>query len=349
MKDNQNFLKAKIETILQGSKLPFGDEIEEFTNLVPDGSMRIFFRVTFKESGQKIICIQPASSDKNDINESRSFHSICAHLYNATGVTPEIYGYDMTSGIVLCEDLGDYRLHDVLQEEGSVTQRVVALYEQTVRKLAQTQIKGGQDFNTLWCWDTPVYDQALMLGKESYYFLNAFCIDYLGLFVDKNELQKEFQLLAEKSATAPNNFFLHRDFQSRNIMVVDEDIRFIDFQGGRKGPLGYDLASLLNDPYAGLDADVRAHLRSVYFDELILHEQYDKKLFQKEYYLLALQRTLQIIGAFAFLTKIRKKTFFRQYLLPALITLRELLVKQDADEYVALRLLTLKCLKELER
>ncbi|HID70579.1 MAG TPA: hypothetical protein EYP35_09035, partial [Desulfobacterales bacterium] len=185
-------------------------------------------------------------------------------------------------------------------------------------------IRGAEGFDAAWCWDTPCYDKKLMLERESGYFLRAFWKGLLGR-EEPSGLQEEFVLLAEKAATIPAGFFLHRDFQSRNIMIHREEPCFIDFQGGRPGPLAYDLASLLIDPYVALSDEFQIELLETYLDELERLTEVDRRKFIEEYLLLALHRNLQIVGAFAFLSTERKKVFFSQFIKPALVSLNKLL------------------------
>jgi aminoglycoside/choline kinase family phosphotransferase len=239
----------------------------------------------------------------------------------------------------LFEDLGDKKLHEyVLEHQGSddCLDTIRPYYLQVVKGLATMQVKGVKDFDNKWCWDTPLYDIRTMLERESGYFLRAFWQDYLGE-KEPSGLQEEFESLARQTALISNNYFLHRDFQSRNIMLHNDQPCFIDFQGGRLGPLGYDLASLLIDPYVALPSDFQEELVEKYLDQLEILIPVDRMRFVEEYLLLALQRNLQIIGAFAFLTRQRKKQFFEQYLQPALISLNTLLECELFSDMIVLR------------
>jgi aminoglycoside/choline kinase family phosphotransferase len=178
-----------------------------------------------------------------------------------------------------------------------------------------------------------------MLEKESGYFLQAFCKDLLGIDSIPSGLNDEFTLLAGRASRQPAVYFLHRDFQSRNVMITDGDIRIIDFQGGRLGPLGYDLASLLIDPYVQLPEQVQQDLLEYYAEQLCSYGL-DDLAFLKGYPSLALQRNLQILGAFAFLGFQRQKNFFRQFIQPALLSLHNRLAQPDAKDYPHLRQLT---------
>jgi hypothetical protein len=209
------------------------------------------------------------------------------------------------------------------------------------------QVRAADGFETSWCWDTPVYDRELMLKRESGYFLQACCTDLLGLDFDRTVLEQTCEQLANDAAKAPVSYFLHRDFQSRNIMICNEQVRFIDFQGGRLGPLAYDLASLLIDPYIQLSREEQVHLLDVYLSALAEVSTYNPEQFRHEYVLLALQRNLQILGAFAFLSKVRRKPFFAQFLGPALDSLRGLLAKPEAAEYAALKDICEQCRQKM--
>jgi aminoglycoside/choline kinase family phosphotransferase len=195
------------------------------------------------------------------------------------------------------------------------------------------QVHGREHFDSNWCWDTPRYDRQLMLKRESGYFLQALCRDLLQLSIAEPETEEECIALAERAARADNSFFLHRDFQCRNIMVKQGQVFFIDFQAARLGPLGYDLASLLIDPYAALPEQLQEELLEQYLIALSTLIPYDRQQFREEYLLLAIQRNLQILGAFAFLSEQRQKPFFRQYLPPALRSLQSLLAKVGSGEY----------------
>ncbi|MCW5214029.1 phosphotransferase [Desulfobulbus sp. US5] len=172
---------------------------------------------------------------------------------------------------------------------------------------------------------------------------------FFQLELDEEKIAQDFHALANRASQADASFFLHRDFQSRNIMIQQDQVRFIDYQAGRLGPLAYDLASLLIDPYAVLPTPIQEELLEQYLDALTALHPYDRAQFRQEYILLALQRNLQILGAFAFLSQQRGKPFFRQYLIPALHSLQALLAKTATAEYLYLKSLSHRCLEKLPR
>ncbi len=317
------------------------------TPLTPDGSLRRFCQLEH-EDGRTAVAVAPPADDAAGLHEARSGWHIGRHLFDAGAPVPELYGFEEQSGLLVCEDLGDQRLHDLVQEKGIDAEQVIQLYRQTVSELARMQVRGRDGFKPAWCWDTPRYDRALMLERESGYFLQALCRDFLQLEIDEEKIAHDFNALADKSSQAEATFFLHRDFQSRNIMVQQERVRFIDYQAGRPGPLAYDLASLLIDPYAALPNHIQNELLEQYLDALTALLPYDRDQFRQEYILLALQRNLQILGAFAFLSQQRDKPFFRQYLVPALHSLQALLAKTATAEYLYLKSLSRRCADKLE-
>ena len=236
-------------------------------SLTPDGSLRRFCRLQSKD-GSRFIAVASPDGDDAGLREAISGWQIGRHLFFHGVPVPELYGFDKQSGLLVCEDLGDVRLHDLLEKNGCDSGRVVDLYQQTVIALARMQVHGRDNFDTSWCWDTGHYDRQLMLERESGYFLRALCYDMLQLDVHQREIEQEFKVLADQAGQADPGFFLHRDFQSRNIMVQDGQVRFIDYQAGRLGPAAYDLASLLIDPYAGLPESMQNELLEIYLDEL---------------------------------------------------------------------------------
>jgi aminoglycoside/choline kinase family phosphotransferase len=307
--------------------------------LLPDGSLRRFCRFVCED--MRAVATAPPPDDTAGLREARAGWQIGRHLFACGAPVPELYGFDEESGLLVCEDLGDLRLHDLVLAEGPASRQVSALYRQTVTELAKMQVRGRENFAPAWCWDTPRYDRQVMLERESGYFLRALCRDLLQLKINEAALMQEFSTLADRAEQAEASFFLHRDFQSRNIMVQQGRVRFIDYQAGRLGPLAYDLASLLIDPYAALPQDMQDALIEQYLDALNALIPYSREQFWREYLLLALQRNLQILGAFAFLSSQRERPFFRPYIEPAL---HSLLAKIPAEEYPCLKSLTERCL-----
>lgn len=288
-----------------------------------DGSDRRFLRI--RAGGQSLIAVLPSPTHPGALAEAQAVWQIGRHLWGRKVPVPELFGFDPGTGIVLCEDLGDHQLHGLLLEAKTELPRVVGLCRQAVELLLHMQLEGAVGLQTKWCWDTPSYDRELMLTRESGYFWQACCRDLLGLAEMPPGLAEDFRHLAELATAQPGGFFLHRDFQSRNLLSAAGRLRVLDFQGGRLGPLGYDLASFLNDPYIDLPQAVRAELFDYYLELLAARRPQLAEGFREGYAWLAVQRNLQILGAFAFLTQVKGKGFFRSYLYPAAVNLQRLL------------------------
>jgi aminoglycoside/choline kinase family phosphotransferase len=173
---------------------------------------------------------------------------------------------------------------------------------------------GADGFDTRWCHQTPYFDQGVVLENECRYFTDALLNGYLQKNIAYGELQSEFEALARALMAAEIRGFVHRDFQSRNIMVQGDGIYFIDFQGGRLGPIAYDLASLLIDPYTALSHALQEELLA--YAETKWHSiaRDDPQRLRKGYRLCAVSRNLQILGAFAHLSRNKGKTQFERYI-----------------------------------
>jgi len=310
-------------------------EIQVVEKMSGDGSDRQFYRLAVGEGSQ--LAVLPGTSQPQGLAEARAAHAIGCHFFESGVAVPRICGFAEECGLILFEDLGDIKLHDLVLQRGAEAPEVDAYYRQALAALAHLQTETREGFQPEWCWDTPRYDRALMLARESGYFQKALCEDFLGMSDLPQGLVQEFVFLADRAMQEPVDFILHRDFQSRNLMICEGKVRIIDFQGARLGPLGYDPASLLIDPYAGLSSDRQQTLLGCYLDALASHIPLDRGRFIEGYYYVALQRNLQILGAFAFLSKNKGKQFFRQFITPAATTLHIHLAAPQGRDFPCLR------------
>lgn len=352
-KANLHCHEQQIITFLH--KEGFADDITKVSlkAVAGDGSSRLFFKIKTDQTNSYCGVLPGKTSSKKGLTEARAAFKIGSHLKTRGIPVPDIYGYDPGNGFILFEDLGDTLLYDELLSQKMATgqlawEQIQETYKEIIELLLYMQISGSVRFNRKWCWDTQRYDKKLMLDKESGYFLQAFCGDLLGIHHCPVELTNEFKKLANRAARQPAVYFLHRDFQSRNLMVFNGDIRVIDFQGGRLGPLGYDLASLLIDPYVQMPVGVQQGLLDHYLENLCGYGL-DDRAFLRGYSSLALQRNLQVLGAFAFLAGQKHKVFFKQFILPATLSLQHQLAATKAADYPQLRELTEKILGSLEK
>ena len=319
-----------LQKVLQLAGL--GSGWQRLLPLSGDGSDRPFFRLVLGE--RSFLAALPSPSLAEARAEARAAYQIGRHLRQSGVPVPEIYAYDPDSGAILFEDLGDRLLFH--EAEAGPTEALLALYRQAVVILADFQVQARVGFQAEWCWDTARYDRELMINRESNYFAREFCCNFMGLTELPAGLTEEFFALADRIGNCPASFLIHRDYQSRNLMVVDGRLRVIDFQGARLGPLAYDLAALLNDPYVTLPAEWQGELVDHYLQRAGRVISLDQGRFIEDYRHIALQRNLQVLGAYAFLVRERGKEFFRQYIDPALQRLLTLLATTVAADYPVL-------------
>jgi len=229
------------------------------------------------------------------------------------------------------EDVGSVHLQDCVRP---ADQRLVGLYQQALQLLLKMQIEATEELDTSLCFDTPVYDSQFIIERELEYFRWSFLEAALGLKTDPGYLTDDFSLLASKAGMrSGKQFFVHRDFQSRNLMVKDDVLYVIDFQGARLGPPQYDLASLLLDPYAQLPESLQDELLRTYSSTFGELTGMSVDEFLGRYFQVALCRNLQILAAFSFLTKVRGRSHFAQYIPPAWMRLRRLLKQGPGRDY----------------
>ncbi len=287
-----------------------------------DGSDRRFFRC---RAGQRcLIVILPSPTLNQAEAEARASFFIGRHLYDRGVAVPRPYAYDEESAGVIFEDLGTVLLYDEVCRPAVESAVIKKYYGQALSALAAFQTRGRQGFNPDFCWDTQRYDRGLMLERECHYFSREFCRGYMAVSPPAG-VEDDFSHLVKRVGLVPADYLLHRDFQSRNLMIYQEEIKIIDFQGSRLGPLAYDPASLLNDPYVNLAHSWRRELLSEYLGELTKYTAVSELEFMDSYYHIALLRNLQILGAYSFLSRIKGKSFFKRFIAPAYSDLQTLL------------------------
>jgi len=298
------------------------------TPLSPDGSDRLYFRITAPgiTSFIAVDATGCGDQDKNSgLSQNNSFRLIHEHLAKLNFPVPQyLSGKTAGDDLYLLEDLGDTTLHNFVTTYGW-SRRTVSLYRRAISLLQRLQIDAATGFNPDWAYAGAFYDYELIVERELNYFLEAFVKNYCRIELStaaKVDLAEEFKLLADTALQAPADFFLYRDFQSKNLMLFQDKIFLIDFQGARLGPACYDLAALINDPYTEMPLPLRQELQEFYYDQLKLANpaaaiQTAPETFAFNFALFSLIRTLQTLGAFGYLTRCGK-THFAQYIRPAL-------------------------------
>ncbi len=310
-----------------------GDPVN-ISHLAGDGSDRQWFRLT--SEGFSMVMADHGIRKQSSVTEVDSFIAINRHLA-AKGISvPEIYHAEPFSGLVFLEDLGNTHLqsHIKLTKDGN---DILNAYKSVIDSLVRMSVSCAKDFIPAYAYQTADYNQNLILEKECRYFVEAFLQGYLHLGISYDRLENDFLYLSEKALSNSFIGFMHRDFQSRNIMFHNNRFYFIDFQGGRIGPVQYDLASLLLDPYVALPLRLQSLLLDYTVNKLSSVKNIDKETFCNGYIYCSLTRNLQILGAFGYLSTVKGKPFFEQYIPAALQSLQHCLNKTTAQELLELK------------
>ncbi len=258
--------------------------------------------------------------------ENKAFLYMAGHFRKKGLPVPEIYACSDDAMCYLQQDLGDVMLFDLLKqarETQSYSPDEMLLLEKTMRMLAHVQIKGAEQFNTSYCYPIPEFNKRSILWDLNYFkydFLKITGVEFL-----ENELENEFEHMADLLLNSQPFAFMYRDFQSRNVMVYENEPYFIDFQGGRIGPLQYDVASFLWQAKAAYPSSLKEHLLEVYLDEVQELITIDREAFKKSMNFFVFFRTLQVLGAYGFRGYFEKKAHFLQSIPFALANLSELL------------------------
>ena len=279
-----------------------------------DGSDRGWFRLT--AGRQALILADHGITPTLSGSEVNAFVRIGTHLYDCGLPVPRIHAHDGFSGLVFLEDLGDCHLQQIVRQSPR-SSRIETLYRKVIDTLLELTIKAMEGFDPDWTCQSRTYDISLILDKECRYFVDAFLNGYLVWAVDYDDLASEFEHLAQCTVDHGVTGLIHRDLQSRNIMIQDGRHYLIDFQGARIGPIQYDLAALLIDPYAGLNPDLQQRLLRYTAEQAARRLKSVPDQFIRGYHYCTVTRNLQMLGAFGFLSRIKHKDAFERWIPPA--------------------------------
>ena len=282
-------------------------------------------------SGRKIIRLSGETDSAIGVlygvrEENVAFLEFSKHFRRRGLPVPEIYGEDLSQGAYLEEDLGDTTLFEFLSKNRqgeNIAAPVVEAYRKVVAVLPRFQVEAGRDLNYEVCYPIGSFDRqsvAWDLNYFKYYFLRL-----AGIPFNEQALENDFGRLTDFLLSAPRDYFLYRDFQSRNILLRDGGPFFVDYQGGRKGALQYDIASLLYDAKADLPPELRQDLLDHYLDALGHHIKLEREAFLRHYYAYVYVRIMQALGAYGFRGFYERKAHFLQSVPYALKNLRWLL------------------------
>jgi len=279
-----------------------GKDWEHIEKIPQSGGDRIYFRI--KDGADSYI----ATYNLN-LKENETFIYFAQHFHSKGLPVPKVLTVSADQKIYLQEDLGAESLLDVLEKEGK-TERVYQLFQKSLKALVQLQVKGSEGLDFSKCLTSKTFGKHAVLTDLLYY--KYYFLDTLQYPYDKQALINEFELLSDQLSDSHFNYFMFRDFQSRNIIVKNDEVFFIDFQGGMKGGMPYDVASLLWQAKAELSNEWKERLLNDYIKEAeqVLGETIDANLFKKQYHGFVLLRLLQVLGAYGFRGLFERKAHF---------------------------------------
>lgn len=299
-----------------------GEEIVLIKKLPQSGSDRIYYRI--KSANKRAIGVY----NKN-LKENNAFIHFSKHFKAQKMNVPEIYAENLDKHCYLLSDLGEETLFDNLLQtrtENEFPQHLVPIYKQILTDLVHFQLKAGKHLDYDFCYPRPAFDKQSILWDLhyfKYYFLKLAQISF-----DEQLLEDDFQAFASYLLETKHDYFMYRDFQSRNIMLHNGKPAYIDYQGGRKGALQYDVASLLYDAKANLPEALREELLRHYISVLKKQQSVDSS-FEKYYYGYVLVRIMQAMGAYGFRGFYEKKEHFLKSIPYAMHNLSMVLKKKQ--------------------
>lgn len=307
-----------------------GESVAEMVAMPGSGSSRQYFRI--KTNQRSVIGAYNSNAEENE-----AFYSFSKHFADCRLPVPEVFAVSADRCCYLQSDLGDVTLFNYVDnclKTGGLDDTTIQLYKKSLDKLVDFQTLGHRGLDYSKAFPTESFDEMSIM-QDLNYFKYCFLKEQEEVSFNETRLDNDFQKLAQYILEAPSDYFMYRDFQSRNIMIVDNEPYFIDYQGGRKGPLQYDVVSLLYQVKARIPEDLRKELIDYY--KVKLQEIYSPKAiksptneltesFDKYFPSFVLLRLLQVLGAYGFRGLIQKKLHFMQsipYALKELLKVNE--------------------------
>lgn len=312
MKEIRKDLQALFTKVAQEPAI----EIKPITN---SGSNRQYYRMKSKTQDFIGVC--------NDLTEENNAFIYLANHFSAKGLpVPKVLAVSEDTKCYLQTDLGNTSLFDYVAngiKSGIFSENEQAMLHKTIALLPKIQIQGAQHLDFSQCYPLPSFDHRTVMWDLNYF---KYCfLKPSGIEFSEPLLEDDFEHLADEILADESNTFLYRDFQSRNVMIYNQEPYFIDFQGGRRGAIYYDVASFIWQAKANFPPKLREALTQTYLHSLKELMPVDEKKFAKRLNLFALLRTLQVLGAYGFRGLIEQKPHFIDSIPFAIRNLKEIL------------------------
>ena len=327
-----------IQNILAELTHSIGETPIEILPIAASGSARKYYRIVTDK--RTLIGTFSENTEENE-----AFLTFSKHFHDLGLNVPEVFAVNAEKTCYLQSDFGDNNLFAHVQKSllavgpstgsGTLTsfgENVIQLYKQALTNLVKLQVLGHKGLDYSKAYPTERFDRQAIIDDLNY-FKYYFVKPHEEIDFNETRLGKDFEAFADFVSQAPCNFFMYRDFQSRNIMVKDGELYFIDFQGGRKGPLNYDVVSLLYQVKAQIPQSVRDELIQYYKEELkqfVNPEEVKFDVYQPYFVYL---RLLQVLGAYGFRGLIQKKSHFIESIPYALKEFQALSQAQPLNDF----------------
>lgn len=302
-----------------------GKKADFIQKLPQTASYREYYRISFDKN--TVIGVF-----NEDLKENEAFLSFSKTFSGLNFNVPKVLHTDLENNVYLLNDLGDTTLYSLIhanRHDYKSTPKLIEYYKESLEQLLKFQITANKKIDYNYCYPRAKFDRQSILWDLNYFKYDFLKLGRIGF--DEQLLENDLQKFSEFVASVNTDYFLYRDFQSRNIMIKDDEIYFIDYQGGRKGALQYDVASLLYDAKAEIPNPLREALLNHYLDKLESDYNLDRTDFLKSYYAFVLIRIMQAMGAYGFRGLFEKKVHLVKSILPARKNLKYLLDNGKLD------------------
>lgn len=283
-------------------KSVYKENPDQFDMLPQSGSSRIYYRLG--HNGNSVV-----GAFNADVEENRAFIYLSNHFSAKNLNVPKVIAISPCETYYIQTDLGSVSLYDIIAVPNN-NFTLEQILTNTIKQLVHFQVKGSEGLDPTKCFPIPKFDRNSVMWDLNYF---KYCfLKPSSLTINEVKLEAEFNHLADILLAEDSNFFHYRDFQSRNILVKNSELFFIDFQGGRLGPCLYDIASFLYQAKAGFSNELREKLFNSYLDELEIHRSINRNHLKDVFPYMVLFRILQTLGAYGFRGFLEKKTHFIQ-------------------------------------
>jgi len=317
-----------IKTISEGYKELFGDSVTIITPLPRSGSDRRYYRIHI--DNKTIIGAFNANLEENE-----AFIGFTDHFRSKSLPVPEIFGYLPEKSVYYLQDLGDDNLYTWLHKKTDIApfdEDTMELYRKILDKLIMFQISGIDGLDLDLCYPHRSFDRQSMMWDMNYF--KYMLLKLLAAPFNERRLEHDFDVLADYLLETGQDYFLYRDFQTANVMVVGNEPWFIDYQGGRKGAPQYDVASMLYDAKIPMNDTDRESLLSYYIANFCDITKEDRLKFRGYYSGFSMIRVMQALGAFGFRGLYEQKPTFTDSIVPGVKLLNRII--NQAENHISL-------------